>query len=129
MDVTSGAWTAYPSGAPKFTPGFSGVCVTLTLVLYVYFVDRCSSFCPVSIGHCVVCTSLFLLAIVLYVLLRFTDSDYPLGIFRLVLLNKLISVFLEGFSIGNVNSYSWNNINLHLALYINSKIMITWWLN
>jgi hypothetical protein len=46
------------------------------------------------------------LAIVLYVLLRFTDSDYPLGIFRLVLLNKLISVFLEGFSIGNVNSYS-----------------------
>ena len=73
MDVTSGAWTAYPSGAPKFTPGFSWVCVTRSLVLYVYFVDRCLSFCP------------FLLAIVLSVLLRFTDSDYPFGIFKLFL--------------------------------------------
>ena len=44
----------------------------------------------VSFGHCVVCPSLiysfwlplwYLLAIVLYVLLRFTASDYPFGIF------------------------------------------------
>jgi hypothetical protein len=41
---------------------FSGLCVTLSLVLCVCFVDRCLSFCP------------FLLAIVLSVLLRFTDS-------------------------------------------------------
>ena len=45
----------------------------------------------VSFGHCVVCPSLiygfwlplwYLLAIVLYVLLWFTASDYPFGIFR-----------------------------------------------
>jgi len=46
-------------------PVFSVVRVT---VLWVCFVDRCLSF--------------FLLAIVLSVL-RFTDSDYPFGIFKL----------------------------------------------
>jgi hypothetical protein len=45
MGVTSGAGTAYPSGAPEFIPGFSGVRVTRSLVLYVCFVDRCLSFC------------------------------------------------------------------------------------
>jgi hypothetical protein len=44
---------------------FSGVRVTRSLVLYVCFVDRCLSFC-----------TFFLLAIVLSVLVRFTDSDY-----------------------------------------------------
>ena len=40
-----------------------------------------------SFGHCVVCPFvLFLLAIVLSVLLRFSDSDYPFGIFKLFLL-------------------------------------------
>jgi hypothetical protein len=48
----------------------------------------------VSFGHCVVCPSLiyrfwlplwYLLAIVLCVLLWFTDSDYPFGIFKLFL--------------------------------------------
>jgi hypothetical protein len=47
----------------KMTYGYSGVHVTRSLVLYVYFVDRC---CPFV---------LFLLDIVLSVL-RFTDSDY-----------------------------------------------------
>ena len=36
---------------------FSGVRVTRSLVLYVYFVDRCLSFCTFSFGHCVVCSS------------------------------------------------------------------------
>ena len=40
------AGTAYPSGAPEFTPVFSGLRVTRSLVLCVYFVDRCLS-CPV----------------------------------------------------------------------------------
>jgi hypothetical protein len=40
-------------------------CVTRSLVLCVCFVDRCLSFV------------LFLFAIVLYVLLQYTDSDYP----------------------------------------------------
>ena len=71
--VTSGAGTAYPSGAPEFTTGFSGVRVTWSLVLYVYFVDRCWSFLAFV---------LFLMAIVLSVL-RYTDSDYPFGIFKL----------------------------------------------
>jgi len=57
------------------TPVFSGVRVTRSLVLYVCFVDRCLSFKFV----------LFLLAIVLSVLLRYTDSDYPFGIFKLYL--------------------------------------------
>ena len=32
MGATSGAGTAYPSGAPEFTPGFLGVCVAQYLV-------------------------------------------------------------------------------------------------
>jgi hypothetical protein len=40
-----------------FTPDFSGVCVTRSLVLCVCFVDRCLSFCSFSFGHCVVCPS------------------------------------------------------------------------
>ena len=37
--ATSGAGTAYPSEAPEFTPVFSGVRVTRSLVLCVCFVD------------------------------------------------------------------------------------------
>ena len=55
--ATSGAGTAYPSGAPEFTPVFSGVRVTRSLVLYICFVDRCLSFCTFSFGHCVICSS------------------------------------------------------------------------
>ena len=36
---------------------YSGVPVTRSLVLYACFVDRCFSFCTVSFGHCVVCSS------------------------------------------------------------------------
>ena len=42
--ATSGAGTAYPSGAPEFTPDFFGVHVALSLVLCVCFVDRYFSF-------------------------------------------------------------------------------------
>jgi hypothetical protein len=41
--ATSGAGTAYPSGAHEFTPAFSGVHATRSLVLCVCFVDRCLS--------------------------------------------------------------------------------------
>jgi len=37
------------------TSVYSGVRVTRSLVLCVYFVDRRWSFCPFSFGHCVVC--------------------------------------------------------------------------
>jgi hypothetical protein len=40
-------------------PVFSGVRVTRSLVLCVYFVDRCFSFSPFSFGHCVTCSSVF----------------------------------------------------------------------
>jgi hypothetical protein len=55
--ATIGAETAYPSVTSEFTPVFSGVRVTRSLALYVCFVDRCWSFCPLSFGHCVVCSS------------------------------------------------------------------------
>ena len=41
---TSGTGTAYPSGAPQFTPIFSGVCVTRSLDLCVLQIV----FCPFS---------------------------------------------------------------------------------
>ena len=51
------------------SPVFSSVRVPRSLVFCVCFVDRCFV--------------LFLLAIVLSVLLRFTDYDYPFGIIKL----------------------------------------------
>jgi hypothetical protein len=59
-------------------PEFNGVRVTRSLVLCVCFVDRCLS---------------FFLAIVLFVLLRFTDSDDPFGIFKHFLLFMEITHF------------------------------------
>ena len=55
----------------RSTPVFSGGCLTRSFVLCVIFVYRCLSFV------------LFPLAIVLYVLLLFTDSvsDYPFSIY------------------------------------------------
>jgi hypothetical protein len=50
-DVTSGAGTAYPSGAPEFTPPYSGVRVFLSVLFVECFVDRCLSFCPFSLGR------------------------------------------------------------------------------
>jgi hypothetical protein len=41
-------WTAYPSRAPEFIPGFSGIRVTRSSVLCVCFVDLCVSFCTFS---------------------------------------------------------------------------------
>jgi len=58
-------------------PVLSGVRVTWSLVLYVCFVDRCLSFC-----------TFFLMAIVLSVLLRYTDSDYAFSIFKLFYIHK-----------------------------------------
>jgi hypothetical protein len=55
--ATSGAGTEYTPGVHEFIPGFSGVCVTRSLVLCVCFVDPCLSFCPFSFDHCVVCFS------------------------------------------------------------------------
>ena len=71
-------------------PVFIGVHVTRYLVLCVSFVDRCLSFSP------------FWSAMVLSVLLRFTDSDYPFGIFKLFLclFNDILSKHIELFTFG-----------------------------
>ena len=53
---TNGAGNVYPAGTPEFTPRFSGVRYTRSLVVYVCFVDRCLSFYSFSLGHCVVCS-------------------------------------------------------------------------
>jgi hypothetical protein len=50
--VTSGATIAYPSEHLNLPPDFSEVRGTRTLVLYVCFVDRCSTFWTFSFGHC-----------------------------------------------------------------------------
>jgi hypothetical protein len=73
--ATSGAGIAYHSGAPEVTrPVYSGFRVTRSIVF------MCNVF------QIVVCPFvLFLLAIVLSVLLQFTDSDYSFGIFKLFL--------------------------------------------
>ena len=67
MGATSGAGTVYPTGAP---PVFCEVRVTRSLALCV--VDCCFSFCTFSVGANVLCD-----------LLRYTDSNYPFGIFKL----------------------------------------------
>ena len=60
-----------PSGAPEFTPGFQcGPC-------YSIFSCMC-----ISCGSLFVLLSFYFLAIVLSVLLRNTDSDYPFDIFK-----------------------------------------------
>jgi len=69
--ATSKAGTAYPSGAPEFTPGFKG--------------GSCYSIFSFMCMFCRSLFVLFLLAIVLSVLLRYADSDYPFGIFKLFL--------------------------------------------
>ena len=56
MGATSVSGIAYASEASEFTPVFSGVRVTRSLVLFVYFVDRWLSF---SIGNCVIGPSIY----------------------------------------------------------------------
>ena len=86
-------WSRKPLTLPEHLSSpsvFSGVRFARSLVFCVCFVNRCLAFCPFSFGHCVVCSSSiygfwlplwYHLAIVLSVLLRFTASDYPFGIF------------------------------------------------
>ena len=63
-------------------PDISGVRATRSLVLYVCFIDLCSSFCNFSFGHCVV--------------LRYTESDYPFGIFKLFLWKLTVEFAFAG---------------------------------
>jgi hypothetical protein len=74
--------TAYPSKAPEFNTGFElSSCYSIfSIFCVVCFVDLCLSVCPFSFG------------LVLSVLLRFMDSDYPFGILDLrLLITPLVS--------------------------------------
>ena len=59
MGATCGARTAFPSGVPEFIPVFSGVRIVPSLVF-------CAVFCRL-----------------LYIILQFTASGFPFGIFKL----------------------------------------------
>ena len=67
-------------------PVFSGVRFTRSSALYVYFVDRCLSFCTFSFGHCGVSV------------LRYMDYNCPFGIFKLFLHGSYLS-FLDQSSV------------------------------
>jgi len=55
----------------------------LKLWFSVYrFLDHCLFFCSFSIGHCIVCPSIYVFRLPLWYL-RFTFSDYPFGILDL----------------------------------------------
>ena len=75
----SGAGTAYPSGEPEFTPGFSGVRVTRSLVLCVCFIDRCLSFCTFSFWS--LCCLSFDLQILITLLIA-SNSSYRYIMYR-----------------------------------------------
>ena len=76
--ASSGAGTTYPSGSPQFTPVFSGVRVTQSLVLCVCFVDRYLSFCTFFWPLC------YLFFFDLLILIA------PFGICKLFLINKAV---------------------------------------
>jgi hypothetical protein len=70
--TTSGAGHAFPSGASKFIPGFSGVRVTRSLVLCVCFVDRCLYLCTFFFDIC--CLFFFYLRILITPLVSSNSS-------------------------------------------------------
>ena len=88
--ATSGAGTVYPSGAPEGLPRFLVGFMLLNLQFYVYVLQF------------VICPFVpFLLAIVLFVLLRYTNSDYHFGIFKpffqLECVHKLVKCLSSSF--------------------------------
>ena len=89
--LSNGAGTSYPSGALEFTTGFYwGSCYSIFSFM------------------CMFCRSLFvlfLLATVLSVLLRYTDSDCPFGIFKLFLC--LTKVWLSWHFIKRILVVKW----------------------
>ena len=99
--ATSGAGTAYPSGAPEFTVGFNGDRVARSIIVFVMFYRSLFVFLPFSVGHCV-----------LYV--RFTDTDYPFGISKLVLLCQVIHNIRR-----SLESFKQNNLHIYIHTVCN----------
>jgi hypothetical protein len=106
------------------SPVFSGVRVTRSLVLCVYFVDRCLSLCPFFFWP-LCCLSFFLLAIVLSVLFRFTDSDYTFGIFKLFLQLPMQSWNAYHETVNPVLSVSMFHLHFNTARWLTNLIKIS----
>ena len=88
--------------------GFSGICVARSLVLCVCFVDRCLLFVFV------------LSVIVLSVLLWFTESDYPFGIFKLFVHNHIISLSNDvwGHQTFSLIIFYWSDTRVSSHVYV-----------
>jgi len=96
------------------SPVFSGVRITRSLVLCVYFVDRCFSFCAFSFGHCLDCSSSiygFWLPLWYLQSLLSSSVNQDIGLYALPLLPFCLHAIFFG--------------NLVLVLII-TKILITW---
>ena len=104
MGATCRAGAAFPYGTPEFTPGF-------------YW----GLFCPIISFLYSVCRSLFAVlfffffTIVLSVLLRFTISDYPFGIFKLLLVTNCF-----------LTSYIYFHISCVYKLHIIYIVVLSW---
>ena len=94
--------TAYPTGTHEFTPGFSGVRVAWSKLVFCEMFCR-SLFVP------------FLLVVVLCVLLRYTDSDYPLVSSNSYSYKSTIEVFnLQGVCSKRVTRYgTWSSFSCY----------------
>jgi hypothetical protein len=81
--VTSGTGTVSLSGAHEVIHGFSGVRVVRSLVFYVAVFTSLFVLLSFSFGYCVLFHLRILITSLWY--LRFTDSDYIFGIYKLLL--------------------------------------------
>jgi hypothetical protein len=79
---TSGAGTAYPSGAPDFTHGFMwSSCFATSGFIYNVFVDSCLYFSTFSVHRCVDCSLIYefwlhLLHLPLWHVLTYQDTIF-----------------------------------------------------
>jgi hypothetical protein len=114
--VTRGAWTAYLSGPAEFYPVF--LWVSFFNFLFECFVDHFSSF------------SSFLVVIVKSVL-RFTDSDYPFGVFKLFVCRSLFVLLSFSFDHGNVCPWIYGfwlpHWYLQIVFYTYYSITLIFW--
>jgi hypothetical protein len=92
--VTCGAGSSSLSGIPEFTTGF-------------YWELCCSIFSFLCNVFCRSLFVLFPLAIVLPVLLRFTSSDYPFGIFKLFICDIVMNE-TNGKTLSNIAHWSFS---------------------
>ena len=108
--ATNGAGTGYLSGAPDFTPSFSGVRVARSLVFSVVFCRSLLVLCSFTVCHCVC------------FLLRFTDCDYhfrTLKFFFLMDRHDITEILLK-VALNTINLYMpvWSLLKTMFFLYI-----------